>query len=461
MKKKPNRKVNNFNAATVKYLRESVNNHCSKPDCWERTLGPSESLTKIKKNRKISISGDAAHINGATEGAARWKKLPSKYLSSEENGIWLCKSHAKIIDDDENTYPKELLLDWKAKALARARNEQGHSPLNPDEPNQIVRSMLSGESGLLKPKPLVQAIQNIHAASNESFEKLDPRFKVISSYDNGITNFSFHAKEEVSLNLKISAGKNKDLIDLMDESIKHGTTITFPMANITIEGSKLFSTIFDRDDGNLSIIPESIEARDTLYIINPETNIKEYFEVVDGSIVKGTESHTFIGYGLSGFLKTSYRRYNDLSPSSFDLTFELSLWRKKNVNLLIIYDKLKSFIEKMYHGWELVVSSEVKGQVISEIKPSKLIGEETIKALYLLLKYIESVKIISEITKQSILFHLDNIPINDESYNAVFIGVDNLRENIKLYNGVSDEDFSFEIKTSELIKPLSKETIRI
>ncbi len=454
-----NRKENNFSPATVRLLRESVNNHCSKPDCWKRTLGPSNSLTKKKKNKKISKSGQAAHINGATELAARWEKLPPKYLSSYENGIWLCNIHAKMIDDDEDTYKKELLHEWKLKALERTKLEHGTSPPNPDEPNQIIRSMISGEAGLLKPKPLVQAIQNIHKATSEGFENLDPRFKVISSYDNGITDFSFHAKEEVSLNLKIDTSKNKDFTKMIEESIKHGTDVNLPMSIVQIEGSPLFSDVFGIDDGEFSIKPQPIVARDTLYIINPETKSKEYFEVIDGNIVIGTESYTFTGEGLGGFLKISYRRYKDESSSSFDLSFELSLWDKKDVNLLLSYEKLKSFIEKMNQGWEIVVSSEVKGQVITETKPSKLNGEEKIKRIYALLKYIEQVKKISEIIKQKILFYLEHLPIDDESYDAVFIGVDNLKENIKFYNGVNDEDFSFEIKTSELIKPYLKKLL--
>lgn len=454
-----NRKENNFNAVTIRFLRESVNNHCSKPDCWVPTLGPSSSFTIKDKNKKVSITGQAAHINGATKLAARWENLPSEYLSSEENGIWLCSSHAKMIDDDEKTYTKELLQEWKRKALERAKYEHGLTPPNPDEANQIIRSMVSGEAGLIKPESLMQVTQNLHTASNNSLERLDPRFKVLSTFNNNITNFHIHAKEVVPLSLKINSDKNPDILNLIDENIKHGTNVILPMANVKIEGSELFSYFFDRDKGDLTINSQPIVARDTLYIINPETNNKEYFEVIDGHIVMGTESYTFTGKGLGGFLKISYRRYKDQASSSVDLTFELSLWDKKDVNILLSYDKLKSFIEKIHQGWEFVVTSEVKGKIITETKPSKLSGLETIKGMYALVKYIDEVKKISEITKQKILFYLDYIPIDDESYDAVFIGVDNLKENIKFYNGDADEDFSFEIKTSELKKSYLKKLL--
>ena len=323
----------------------------------------------------------------------------------------------------------------------------------------LVKAMITGEAGLIKPKPLALTMQNILKASSEGFEKLDPRFKVISTVDNNITNFNIHAKEEVSLNLKISSGKNENFLQLMDESIKHGTCISLPKANIKIEGSKLFSYIFDSDNGNLSIIPESITARDTVYIINPKTKVKEYFEVIDGNIVKGTESYTFTGSGLGGFLEFSYRWYKDQSSSNVDISFKLDLWDKKDINSLLSFDKLKLFIEKINQGWELVVSSEVKGKVMLETKPSSLTGLEKIKALGSLLYHIESVQKISEISRKPIFFDFDNLPNSNESFNAVYNAVDELKEQDKTYDKDSDEKFSFDVKTSELKKPYLKKLI--
>ncbi|PBB84569.1 hypothetical protein CK216_21830 [Mesorhizobium sp. WSM3876] len=49
-------------------------------------------------------------------------------MSSEErsaitNGIWLCQTHAKLIDDDELTYTPAALQEWKATAEAMAQLE--------------------------------------------------------------------------------------------------------------------------------------------------------------------------------------------------------------------------------------------------------------------------------------------------------------------------------------------------
>ena len=48
--------------------------------------------------------------------------MSSEYSSSFDNGIWLCQTCAKVIDDDAVKYTKVLLFAWKkaAEELARA-----------------------------------------------------------------------------------------------------------------------------------------------------------------------------------------------------------------------------------------------------------------------------------------------------------------------------------------------------
>ncbi|TIW68939.1 MAG: hypothetical protein E5V60_02790, partial [Mesorhizobium sp.] len=43
--------------------------------------------------------------------------------SAIANGIWLCQTHAKLIDDDELTYSPAVLQEWKSIAEAAAKVE--------------------------------------------------------------------------------------------------------------------------------------------------------------------------------------------------------------------------------------------------------------------------------------------------------------------------------------------------
>ena len=45
-------------------------------------------------------------------------------LEDASNGIWMCYSHGKLIDTDENTYTAAMLLTWKHIAELRAKLSQ-------------------------------------------------------------------------------------------------------------------------------------------------------------------------------------------------------------------------------------------------------------------------------------------------------------------------------------------------
>jgi len=49
---------------------------------------------------------------------------------SIENAVWLCQNHAKLVDNDTDGFPPELLKEWRSNAEAEARACVG-SPVNP------------------------------------------------------------------------------------------------------------------------------------------------------------------------------------------------------------------------------------------------------------------------------------------------------------------------------------------
>ncbi len=98
----------NFTPNIVRTLAQRVGQRCSNPNCRRSTSGP-----QMNSQKAINV-GDAAHITAASSGGKRYDpKLSSEERSSIENGIWLCKKCAKLIDDDEQRYTVELLRKWK------------------------------------------------------------------------------------------------------------------------------------------------------------------------------------------------------------------------------------------------------------------------------------------------------------------------------------------------------------
>jgi len=107
-----------FPKAVAETLAKRVGNRCSNLECRKRTSGPHTDV-----NKALNV-GVAAHITAASSQGPRYDSL----LSPEErrgtsNGIWLCQSCAKLVDNDEARYPKKVLIRWKQDAEQQALRE--------------------------------------------------------------------------------------------------------------------------------------------------------------------------------------------------------------------------------------------------------------------------------------------------------------------------------------------------
>ncbi len=105
-----------FTEATKRIMASRVGYYCSCPDCDAFTIGPS-----YEGHDKVSNVGVAAHICAAAPGGKRYDRTMTKEeRRSLDNGIWLCQTHARLIDTDEKTYHVSLLKDWKRQAEEKA-----------------------------------------------------------------------------------------------------------------------------------------------------------------------------------------------------------------------------------------------------------------------------------------------------------------------------------------------------
>lgn len=96
-------------------LARRVNLLCSNPGCGKPTSGPHSD-----PGRALNI-GVAAHITAAAPGGPRYEGTATvKERSSFQNGIWLCQSCAKLVDNDPVSFTVSLLHAWKDRAEAKA-----------------------------------------------------------------------------------------------------------------------------------------------------------------------------------------------------------------------------------------------------------------------------------------------------------------------------------------------------
>ena len=97
-----------FDDKTKEILARRVGFRCSNPNCRKLTSGPQADPAKA-----VNI-GVAAHITAASQGGPRYDaRLPSEERKSIDNGIWLCQNCAKLVDNDEQRYTTDLLIEWK------------------------------------------------------------------------------------------------------------------------------------------------------------------------------------------------------------------------------------------------------------------------------------------------------------------------------------------------------------
>lgn len=107
-----------FTNATKELLATRVGYRCSNPGCRQPTRGP-----QVEPLGTVNI-GVAAHITAASPDGPRYDpSLTPENRRDPGNGIWLCQSDGKLVDNDAVKYTVELLRGWKAVAEQVAARE--------------------------------------------------------------------------------------------------------------------------------------------------------------------------------------------------------------------------------------------------------------------------------------------------------------------------------------------------
>jgi hypothetical protein len=111
-----------FPKAILETLAKRVAYRCSNPTCRKPTSGPHTSEAKA-----INV-GVAAHIAAASPGGPRYDPaMSSDQRRAAENGIWLCQTCGKLIDNDQVRYSVSVLREWRQKAEEAALEGIGSS----------------------------------------------------------------------------------------------------------------------------------------------------------------------------------------------------------------------------------------------------------------------------------------------------------------------------------------------
>jgi hypothetical protein len=122
-----------FTEAVKDSVASRVGFKCSNPDCRAPTAGPQ---TDSSKSLNLGV---AAHITAASPGGPRYDpNLTPEQRRSLENAIWLCQTHAKLVDNDPCRFTADLLRCWKRFAEAEAERDAGR-PQRPAVDTEAAR----------------------------------------------------------------------------------------------------------------------------------------------------------------------------------------------------------------------------------------------------------------------------------------------------------------------------------
>lgn len=100
-----------FNEGTKRLLAGRVGWRCAFKGCGVLTVGPQMGKPGVL------ITGKAAHITAAASGGPRFEPaLTPAQRKAPANGMWVCATHADVIDKDELNYSVETLLQWRTLA---------------------------------------------------------------------------------------------------------------------------------------------------------------------------------------------------------------------------------------------------------------------------------------------------------------------------------------------------------
>lgn len=107
-----------FTKDTIRTAAGRAGYRCSFPGCPNVTIGAS-----METPSKTSVTGVAAHICAASKNGPRYDaNMTRGERRAVENCIWMCETHARLIDTDINKYTVEVLRQWKEDAEKRASN---------------------------------------------------------------------------------------------------------------------------------------------------------------------------------------------------------------------------------------------------------------------------------------------------------------------------------------------------
>lgn len=285
----------NFRHRTVEIISKRAGGRCSYPSCRAPTFGAAAGGDGF-----INV-GVAAHITAASPDGPRYDSLlTGEDRRDQRNGIWLCQTHAKLIDSDPESFTAEKLRAWKAEAETIAFDAITSGALD----RVVAVGVRSGEPSNAASEPPT-GFHPIEAVSS----------RLIQAARNDIEGFKRSPgwpKHPIPLALRMTEGGNRRVFDAnaLAEAIKTFNEIVL----VAPPGSGKTTTLIQIAD---AILYQGDEVAAFVPLSEWATESESFFKaIISRHTFSGTTESDLVQAAKQGHLVLALDGWNELDQSS-------------------------------------------------------------------------------------------------------------------------------------------------
>ncbi|MEE5068765.1 hypothetical protein V2J79_05975 [Pseudomonas alliivorans] len=315
-------------------------NLCSR--CHVFTVGSTDA-----GDRKNSI-GVAAHICAAASGpgAKRYDASQTKAQRRHfDNGIWLCYSCSKLIDNEETFHTAAHLKEMKARHQVYVSGWVGVVPMAPFEAKSEIRAGILEATIFLITKagsPANFDVSAVVEGYEQTINSIDPNFKVVVTATSGSVVHELVPVTSPAPPIQIVFNDDEANIsaDLAwQKMIEVGESIHIPTNDFKFVGSKLFEYLNDVIvGGTLTLTPGKRRLETCIYFVSDEAEFE--LAATESFMGRGSKQFDIEGSALSGFFTFRYF-IHDRYKVDATYTFDVAGWVGQPINNLRHYHRIK------------------------------------------------------------------------------------------------------------------------
>ena len=392
-------------------------NLCSR--CHVFTVGSTDA-----GDRKNSI-GVAAHICAAASGpgAKRFDASQTKAQRRHfDNGIWLCYSCSKLIDNEETFHTVAHLKEMKARHQVYVSGWVGVVPMAPFEAKSEIRAGILEATIFLITKagsPANFDVSAVVEGYEQTINSIDPNFKVVVTATSGSV---VHELVPVTspappIQIVFNDDEANAFADRAWQNMTEvGEPIHLPTKDFKFVGSKLFEHLNDVIvGGTLTLTPGKRRLETCIYFVSDEAEFE--LAATESFMGKGSKQFDIEGSALNGFFTFRYFVHNRYKVDA-TYTFDVAGWLGQPINNLRHYHRIK-------RAYDFVIKypkSRISVEIVLNGEPMRLWDgtyddyTELFNRLKKIVEVAECSKIIASKVPEQLRLKTLDLTLQDERY---------------------------------------------